>query len=218
MNLSPIEREITGKELAMIFKRWSETIPKGYIETIGNNLSLPADDKWISATIKPNKEIKITIDFVKLKTAEGTPSQPPLTTPPTQPTTVPVPVPMPTPMPAQMPVPDLSQLYVKGSLTSTEEGVSFAIKNLFHPTEVIGPITVKIDGKEVSSDKIRILSNVGEKANKDISPSSPLPVQHGETLLIKIDGLRLSKGIHKLDIAVPIRDVGSILISNVDNL
>ena len=48
MNLEPIDREITGGELALIFARWIETIPKGYIETIGNTIALPKEEKYLS--------------------------------------------------------------------------------------------------------------------------------------------------------------------------
>ncbi len=228
LNLTPIERELIGAELALIFKRWAETIPQGYIETIGNNLSLPNEDKWIVAKINPDKEIRITIDFVSLKrevpptqpTPTPTPAAQPTPAPQAVPTTQPVTIPVPTPstIPVPIPVVDFSTLYVKGSLTKYEGGVSFAIKNIVKPTTIHKPIIVKIDGKQMDSSKIKIVSNAGERLNTSISDSNPLPVAHGETLLIKVEGVDLSPGMHKIDVTVNIEEVGDIIISNVDKL
>ena len=80
INLEPINREITGGELALIFARWIETIPKGYIETVGNNLALPKDEKYIYAKIDPKKEIKIVIEGVSLWRGEEV-GKPQITTP-----------------------------------------------------------------------------------------------------------------------------------------
>ena len=222
IRLGTIEKEITGAELAMILKRWTETIPKGYIETIGNNLQLPQDDKWISATIKPDKEIRIRMDFVKLYTGvesttagEAKVVQPQMGPQPPQPTMMPVQIPV---GPVPIPMVDFSSLYVKGSLTRTEEGVSFAVRNPIKPTKIVAPLKIRIDGKMVDVEKIRIVGNAGERANSDINTSNPFPIAYGETLLIKISGFELPKGVHKIDIGVTIEEVGEILISNVDNI
>lgn len=63
--LELIKRNFKGYEIAMIFKRRAETIPKGYMETIGNTVNRPKGDSWIIYEIKPKKEIRIVIDFVK---------------------------------------------------------------------------------------------------------------------------------------------------------
>lgn len=66
-SLEPIHSEMRGHEIAPILRRWSMTIPEGFIETIGSTLALPDDKSWISAHIKPGKEIRIRMDFAKVK-------------------------------------------------------------------------------------------------------------------------------------------------------
>ncbi len=224
INLGTIEREITGAELAMILRRWVETIPKGYIETIGNNLQLPQDDKWISASIRPDKEIRIRMEFVKLYTGTEPvsgeesvePQQPqPMSQAPQIPPQKPMPIPIPI-GPIQIPTVDFSNLYVKGSLAETEDGASFAIRNPIKPTRIVAPLRIRIDGKQVNDEDIVIVGSAGERANLSISRNNPFPVAYGETLLIKINNIRLTKGIHKIDIAVMVEDMGEILISNAD--
>lgn len=66
----PISMEMKGDELSMIFQRWAETIPKGYIETIGRRVELPEKDAFIKAEIKPKNKIELTINFVKVRSKE----------------------------------------------------------------------------------------------------------------------------------------------------
>ncbi|MFX1487014.1 MAG: hypothetical protein ACFFBS_07985 [Promethearchaeota archaeon] len=66
-SLVPIHSEMLGHEISPILRRWAMTIPEGFIETIGSTLALPDDKSWISAQIKPGKEIRLRIDFAKVK-------------------------------------------------------------------------------------------------------------------------------------------------------
>lgn len=66
-SLEPIHSEMLGHEIAPILRRWAMTIPEGFIETIGSTLALPEDKSWISSNIKPGKEIRLRIDFAKVK-------------------------------------------------------------------------------------------------------------------------------------------------------
>jgi hypothetical protein len=56
-----------AKKFAIIIKNWSETIPKGFIETLGSTFDLPRDESLISAMIILDVEIKLTIDSVKIR-------------------------------------------------------------------------------------------------------------------------------------------------------
>jgi len=62
----PIYDEMIANKFAIIIKKWSDTIPKGFIETLGSTLDLPRDDSLISAMIL-GVEIKLTIDSVKIR-------------------------------------------------------------------------------------------------------------------------------------------------------
>jgi hypothetical protein len=65
--LVPIFDEMVANKFAILLKNWSETIPQGFIETLGSTLDLPRDESLISANIIPNVEIKLTIDSVKIR-------------------------------------------------------------------------------------------------------------------------------------------------------
>jgi len=224
--LEPIHKEMEASELAAILQRWSETIPKGYIETIGNVLLLPKDDKWISANINPKKEIKITMDFVRIKGMEeiteerkekGEASEAlEVMKQVPQPPQVTVGMPPTLPVQAPIPSPSFSNLYVKGSLRNSATGVEFAILNPAPNAKVLAPFKIMIDGKQVKS--VKIVSSEGIVNNNSISKTKPLLVKQGETLLIKVDGIKLSKGLHKIDIEAIVENFGKVMISNVDSI
>jgi len=221
MNLEPIDREITGGELALIFARWIETIPKGYIETIGNTIALPKEEKYIYAKVNPKKEIKITIERVSLWGGEtpespGEAQQQGEEAKQMTPRVVSVPMPTPTTMP--VPSIDFSTLYVKGSLSSTPNGIAFALRNPYGPATVIAPFKVIIDGESILEDKILLATSSGRIRNTDISPSKPLIVPIGELIQFIVDGIKLSQGQHKIDVLVHSREIGKFIISNFDNL
>ncbi len=65
--LEPIYDEMIANKFAIIIRNWSETIPQGFIETLGSTLDLPRDESFISAMIKLDIEIKLTVDSVKIR-------------------------------------------------------------------------------------------------------------------------------------------------------
>jgi len=226
--LEPIEETVKGSEIASILYRWAETIPQGFIETIGSDLLLPEEDKYISATIKPGKEIKITIDFAKLKGEEKklgeeavieeeyVPPSKPTTTISQIPEVVPVPV-----MPEAMKQYFLSQsasLYAEGTLKNTEKGFSLQLDNKFYDTGIVAPIKMTVDGVEIDSEKITI--SIGEKTikNTDISLSTPLIFKKGQKATIEVEGVKLPTGPHRIDIETSIQGVGKINLTLMENI
>ncbi|WP_287582955.1 hypothetical protein [Candidatus Borrarchaeum sp.] len=65
--LEPIYDEMHANKLAIIIKSWSETIPQGFIETLGSTLDLPRDVSLISAIRLLDGEIRLTINSVKIR-------------------------------------------------------------------------------------------------------------------------------------------------------
>ena len=65
--LEPIYDEIKVNKLAIVLKSLSETIPQGFIETLGSTLDLPKDESLMSAVILIDVEIKLKIDSVKIR-------------------------------------------------------------------------------------------------------------------------------------------------------
>lgn len=227
INLEPINKELLGKEVAMIFERWIKTIPKGYIETIGNNLKLPKDERLISAKIDPKKEIRIVIENVSLWTGqeqEVAPQAPPQQQTPPQPQPQPQPQiqaqPVTVPVPTTIPVPslDFSRLYVKGSLASAGNEVSFSIMNPLGPVTLIAPFQVTIDGKRIPGDAIIIESSQGTRNNNTISQNNPLFVPVGDQIRFRIKNMKLSAGTHNISIVVYPSGMPSFVIAASDSI
>lgn len=65
--LEPIYDEMIANKLAIIIKNWAETIPLGFIDTLGSTLDLPRDVSLISAMIIQDVEIKLKIESVRIR-------------------------------------------------------------------------------------------------------------------------------------------------------
>lgn len=213
----PIDQEMTGSEIAVLMKRWSETIPKGYIETIGSTLLLPDDPSYISAKIKPGKEIRILIDFARLKeireaeeavkkvaeAGEKIPAVP-------VPATIPVPVPVIPPNMAAMLPTVITQIYLRGSLKNTDEGYHFMLHNGLTPVAIVAPIELIVDGQSVDLNKIIIAVGGEERKSNEISSNKPLAFNVGDQLTIKVIGDKLSPGTHSINIRTSLQGYGPI--------
>lgn len=236
--LEPIKRTFKGYEIAMIFKRWAETIPKGYMETIGNTITLPQDDSWIAYEINPKKEIRIIIDFVKTHGYEEMkiPTQPPMeeevsVTPPPPaeigeikpmaPSTAPS-----TPSsPPFMPIPYMQILeemgrrtYVTGSLRNTQEGFAFDLINAFDDLKLIAPVTISINETRIPSQNIILKKGDKIVYSANISTQTPLNFRKGEKIIVEIKGPQLQPGRYTLKINTVLDQLGSLSINIEDTL
>ncbi|MGQ4891418.1 MAG: hypothetical protein ACP6IP_02915 [Candidatus Njordarchaeia archaeon] len=230
-----IEREFKGNEIAAILRRWAETIPKGFIETIGSDLLLPKDPSWISATIKPGKEIKLVIDYAKLRAEaeaqeaisevekkaqehlERAASYVEEAAKKAAESFAPPIAPIP-PAAANMIPAAANQLYAPGSLSNTDRGFQLVLDNQFIDVGIVSPLKIKVDGVEIDSDKVQI--EVGGRSIKssEISLSNPLVFKKGESMRIVGEGITLPKGPHRIDIQTNIQGYGTINITITDQI
>jgi len=235
--LEPIRRTFKGYEIAMIFKRWAETIPDGYMETIGNTVNLPQDDSWIAYEINPKKEIRIIIDFVRLRGIEMEMSTPPV---PTEDVNVAPPTPLevgeikpmaaakaaPTPSaPPFMPIP-YSQIleemgkrtYITGSLRNTEEGFAFDLINAFDDMQLIAPVTLTINETKIPPQNIILRKGNKIIYSTYISSQTPLNFKKGEKVTVEVKGPHLQPGRYSLKITTVLDQLGSLSIKVEDSL
>ena len=230
-----IEKEFNGSQIAAILKRWAETMPQGFIETIGSDLILPKDLSWITATIKPGKEIKLTMDYARLREeeeaeeklsdveakaqehleraagyAEEAMKKMAESIAPT--------APMVPPAMASMIPSAANQLYVSGSLTNTNKGFQLTLDNQFVDVGIVSPLKLKVDGVDIEDEKILI--EVGGKTIKssEISLSSPLVFKKGEEMKIVGGGITLPGGPHRIDIQTNIQGYGTINITITEKI
>jgi len=223
----PIDRSMRGSEIAALLRRWSETIPKGYIEAIGSTINLPESSSFISAKISPRKEISITIDFAKLRVIESaskeqvpttqptmTPSQP---VPPLAPQTIPIPVPVIPPV-----IPNiktvLPSIYVAGSLRNVENGFELSFYNNLTDTVLVAPIELKVDGITMATDLTYIRIGNKEVKSSEISLSSPLTFNKNDKMVIFVSGTKLPAGVHRIDVKTNIQGLGEISFTIQDHI
>ena len=65
----------------------------------------------------------------------------------------------------------LKKLYVHGSLKNTAAGFELTLKNILAPGTIIGLNSLKVDGREVTLENIRVLSGSSPAmAAKVVSP------------------------------------------------
>ena len=95
----------------------------------------------------------------------------------------------------------LSNLYTRGSLRATNEGVTFSLKNRLMNASITQVIAASFNDQTIDLTKVRILYGDQAELRPDlISEQQPLPFQLGKTLQIFIDD------------HLPLEDSGSFLI------
>ncbi len=212
----PIDQDMIGSEIAALLKRWSETVLQGFIETIGSTLLLPDDPSYISAKIKPGKEIRIVIDFARLKEIEEkeevkeakaiSEEMAPMPTP----SAIPVPMPVIPPNMIAMLSSVIPQIYLVGSLKNSDEGFQFMFHNGLTSVAIVSPIELVVDGNTVDIEKIRIAIGGVERTSSEISQSNPIIFNVGDQLVVKVIGDKLSTGTHSINIKTTLQGYGPI--------
>lgn len=229
--LEPIKRDFKGYEIAMIFKRWSETIPEGYIETIGNTLTLPDDDEWIMYDLDIDKEMRVIIDFVKVRSEKVTESMEkekpvieksvsltPVDIKPVEPVKPVITGPA-IPFGVSGMIEEMAKrIYLSGSLRNIEDGFAFDMINPFEDFKVIAPISIIINNSKIPPQNILIIKEGKEHYSPSISASTPLIINKGKTLTMKIKGTTLQPGTYKLKINVVLEGLGSVSIQAEDTV
>ncbi len=117
----------------------------------------------------------------------------------------------------QIPSLILKQLYTRGSLKNTGEGVQFSIKNRLSDAKLIGVHQVAIDGKEVPLHSVRI--NLGEGvvlAPDKISEESPVdfPLRKGFDVVAQMGALPEAK--YKIEVTVSTKPFGKLSLKVED--
>jgi hydroxymethylglutaryl-CoA reductase (NADPH) len=109
----------------------------------------------------------------------------------------------------------LRQLYTFGSLKNTDDGVAFSIKNRLSDAEFTGLRSVKLDGREVPLDHVRIRHGGGELRGSDLV-GRPLafPLRAQLDVLASTDPL--ANGKHAVEIVFDSRPFGKLKLEVED--
>lgn len=113
----------------------------------------------------------------------------------------------------------LKRLYVRGSLKNTAAGFELTLKNILAPGIIIGLGSIKVDGREVALENIRVRSGSGpDVAATAITAQSPLAFPLNSTATMRVVGEPLASGSHDILIAVNTREVGLLEIPVADSI
>lgn len=113
----------------------------------------------------------------------------------------------------------LKKLYVRGSLKNTAAGFELTLKNILAPGTIIGLNSIKVDGREVALENIRVLSGNGtDVAASAITAQSPVAFPLHSTATIRVVGKPLASGSHDILIAVNTKEVGLLEIPVADSI
>jgi hydroxymethylglutaryl-CoA reductase (NADPH) len=113
----------------------------------------------------------------------------------------------------------LKKLYVRGSLKNAAAGFELTLKNILAPGTIIGLNSLKVDGREVALENIRVRSGGGtDVAATAITTQSPVAFPLNATATIQVAGEPLAPGPHDILIAVNTKEVGVLEIPVADSI
>ncbi|MEA4882528.1 MAG: hypothetical protein VB144_02510 [Clostridia bacterium] len=117
-------------------------------------------------------------------------------------------------------VPDaiVRRIYVRGSLSNTQAGFAFKLKNTLVSGNLTGAGTMAVDGRDVPPADIRFGLGDTDLGAGDVSPSSPLSLPAGIELVVRVKGVSLEHGMHELHFPVTIKEVGPVTLSLTDEI
>uniref|UniRef100_A0A7C2FCF5 Hydroxymethylglutaryl-CoA reductase-like domain-containing protein n=1 Tax=Thermosphaera aggregans TaxID=54254 RepID=A0A7C2FCF5_9CREN len=104
----------------------------------------------------------------------------------------------------------LRRLYVKKSMKNTETGFQFSLKNVLADASLSKPLEIIIDDKPVPIDKITLESDSKVILNKDISDANPVDFALNTQVTVRVEGVKLEPGEHKIVISAVSREYGPI--------
>jgi hydroxymethylglutaryl-CoA reductase (NADPH) len=105
----------------------------------------------------------------------------------------------------------LRQLYSRGSLENTADGVTFEVKNRLTDVTLTGITEIKVNGRTVPPEKISLEIDDGRTLSADdISPNNPLNFPLRKTLRLMAKIGQLENGKHKIDIGVRAEGFGKL--------
>lgn len=112
----------------------------------------------------------------------------------------------------------LKKLYVKNSLQNTPAGVELEIRNTLAPGTIIGGAPVNIDGTEYPLADTVIVTADGEHPLADVSKEKPLSFGINTSMIVRLKGVQLGPGVHKVSIPVLTKEAGELKIEVSDTI
>lgn len=114
----------------------------------------------------------------------------------------------------------LKKLYVKKSLRTEGENISFELKNIAAPATITDFHGANIDGQAIVADRITIIpSNGKERSATKISKKTPLHFPIGATVKLQVTDITLDNSdTHNIKIHLEVEEIGPIDIPISDTV
>ncbi len=112
----------------------------------------------------------------------------------------------------------LRRLYVKGSLQTTEAGVSFQLKNSLGSGYAKGMTPVALDGVEYSMDETFFLMEGKKTAFSQVSNDNRFTIALNKAITIVVKGVSLEPGPHKIAMGFVVPGLGQLRFDVKDKI
>ena len=109
----------------------------------------------------------------------------------------------------------LKQLYTKGSLRADDSGCSFTLRNNLASGTITG-LELSIDGNLIPPKAISVDLNQREIKVVDISAQNPISFDVNKEVVVRVAGLVLGPGTHRIEVRPTTRELGAISIEVQD--
>ncbi|WP_457653592.1 hydroxymethylglutaryl-CoA reductase [Rhodocaloribacter sp.] len=113
----------------------------------------------------------------------------------------------------------LKQLYTVSSLENVDHGVVFALKNRLSDAQLTGLLALRIDGKEVPLDRVRLELDDGTTLDpKEVSKKNPVPFPLRKVVRVAADIPPLELGKHSLELTFTSKPFGKLTLKVEDSI
>ena len=104
----------------------------------------------------------------------------------------------------------LKRLYVKGSLRNNEHGFQFELENKLGSGygNELKPLT--LNGQEIPLEDSSFLHDLHETSFSEVSKDRPFTLPMNKKLTIKVKGVTLTEGIHKIGVSFVAEGLGKL--------
>jgi hypothetical protein len=112
----------------------------------------------------------------------------------------------------------LKKLYVKGSLSNTEEGFAFKLKNTLAPGTIVAFKALIVDGNPCALESVCLITASGERPAAGVGSKTPFLLEINREVTVAVKGLKLEPGHHKITVKVSTKEVGDLEIPVEDEI
>jgi hypothetical protein len=112
----------------------------------------------------------------------------------------------------------LRKLYVPGSLTNTDMGCQFQIKNTLAPATVTGVGPVVIDGDDCPAKDVLVMRGSERAPVAEVSKARPVAFDINVVVTLVAKGRKLAPGEHHLSVEIASREAGRLKIEITDRI